>query len=317
MEDPELRVIANFVTIAESPSLASAAKKLGLSQPAVTRQIQNLESRFGAALLKRRSSGVLLTRFGKRILTRASDFVNEFEDLVQTAQAQARAQRHELKVGSDFAPFAGVLVSSEESALNQRPGLRVQHHDLSPANSINALLDRQIDLLATSNVPTPKQYEKLNNELWMLRGVTAVIPRDHPLSNLTKLNISDFAGVPVVVPSEVSHPGFLRDLRDAFSRAGLELNVAQIASSDLTLMNYANYGLGIALVVGMVESVRKPSLNCRPVGGINVSRPRRLEVLWRSEDDHNEDIQSLRQEIGASLDKFIAHTSRSQNGTNR
>ncbi|MEM0896871.1 MAG: LysR family transcriptional regulator [Verrucomicrobiota bacterium] len=306
MEDPELRVLANFVTIAESPSLASAAKKLGLSQPAVTRQIQNLESRFGAALLKRRSSGVLLTHFGERILGRASDFVHEFEDLVQTAQAQARAQRHELKVGSDFAPFASVLVASEESALHEHPGLRLQHHDISPTNSIDALLDRQIDLLATSRNPTPQQYELLHNELWMLRGVTAIIPDDHPLSAMPRLNISDFDRVPVVVPSDMAHPGFLRDIRGAFSRAGLNLNVAQIASSDMTLMNYANYGLGIALVVGLVESVNKKSLVCRPVGGINVTKPRRLEVLWRSEDDSNEDIQALRRHIGSSLDQFIS-----------
>ena len=307
MEDPELRVLANFVTIARSPSLAAAAKKLGVSQPAITRQIQNLEAKFGAPLLKRRSSGILLTRFGERILTRATEFVSEFEDLVQTAQAKARAQRHELNIGSDFAPFSGVLVSAEVAARNEMPTLKTRIHDLSPRSSIDSLLDHEIDLLVTSQSPTPEHYEQLDAELWMLRGITAIMHSDHPFASRQKLSLADLGGVPVVVPSEAAHPRFLRDLREAFARAKQELIVAQIASTDLTLMNYANYGLGIALVVGLVESLCKDSLVCRPVEGITVSRPRRLEVLWRA-DDSNGDIHCLKRHLADSLREIVGNT---------
>eukprot|EP01031_Cornospumella_fuschlensis_P006796 gene6796-8452_t len=68
---PKSRHLRDFIAIAHSRSLRAAATSLGLTQPAISRSLQELEEELGVPLFERHARGVLLTPAGEKFLVRA------------------------------------------------------------------------------------------------------------------------------------------------------------------------------------------------------------------------------------------------------
>src|SRR4051812_19258317 len=85
----KLNQIRDFVTMVETGSMSSAAKRLGVSQPSLTKSLRSLEAELQVPLLQRTARGVVLTRFGERFFARAkvarSELAKGVEELGQLA----------------------------------------------------------------------------------------------------------------------------------------------------------------------------------------------------------------------------------------
>ena len=77
----KLNQLRNVVIVAERGSLRSAARELGISQPAITRSIQELEHELGATLFERQGTGMVLTAVGRAVLRRAEGIHSDMERL--------------------------------------------------------------------------------------------------------------------------------------------------------------------------------------------------------------------------------------------
>ena len=87
----ELRHLRYFIGVAEEENVSRAALKLHLSQPALSRQIRDLEDELGFLLLERSAKSVRLTEAGRAFLTEARAVLQRTEDAVKTARAIARS----------------------------------------------------------------------------------------------------------------------------------------------------------------------------------------------------------------------------------
>ena len=87
-----LNQIRNVVAIAERGSLRSAARALGVTQPAVTRSIRELEHELGVTLFERKATGMVLTSLGDAFVRRASGIQHEVER-VRSEMDQLRGER--------------------------------------------------------------------------------------------------------------------------------------------------------------------------------------------------------------------------------
>jgi len=98
----ELRHLRYFVAAAEMENVSRAALKLHVSQPALSRQIRDLEEELGFLLLERTAKAVKLTEAGRIFLEEARAVLERAEAAVRAARAVATGQREELHVG--YAP---------------------------------------------------------------------------------------------------------------------------------------------------------------------------------------------------------------------
>src|SRR5204863_6182 len=98
----ELRHLRYFIGVAEEENVSRAALKLHVSQPALSRQIRDLEEELGFLLLERSAKSVRLTEAGRAFLTEARAVLQRAEDAVKAARAIATGGRGELHVG--YAP---------------------------------------------------------------------------------------------------------------------------------------------------------------------------------------------------------------------
>jgi DNA-binding transcriptional LysR family regulator len=105
----ELRHLRYFVAVAEMENVSRAALKLHVSQPALSRQIRDLEDEIGFGLLERTPKSVRLTEAGDAFLNDARTLLQHADEAVQKARAIASAGPTELHVGYSPTPFAEIL----------------------------------------------------------------------------------------------------------------------------------------------------------------------------------------------------------------
>jgi DNA-binding transcriptional LysR family regulator len=104
----ELRHLRYFVAVAETENVSRAALRLHVSQPALSRQIRDLEEEIGFLLLARTAKSVRLTAAGRTFLADARVVLQRVEEAVEAARAVATGQHGELHVG--YAPSSTVRI---------------------------------------------------------------------------------------------------------------------------------------------------------------------------------------------------------------
>ena len=105
----ELRHLRYFVAVGEALNFTRAAAQLRIAQPALSRQVQDLEDEIGVDLLKRSPRGVTITAEGKLFLEEAREVLQRTDESVEKVRALARGEYGELHVGYAPSPTAEIL----------------------------------------------------------------------------------------------------------------------------------------------------------------------------------------------------------------
>ena len=105
----ELRHLRYFLAVAEELSFTKAAAKLHIAQPALGRQVQDVEDEIGVDLLSRSPRGVTLTAEGKLFLAEVRELLKRCDESVEKVRALARGEYGELHIGYVAIPTVEIL----------------------------------------------------------------------------------------------------------------------------------------------------------------------------------------------------------------
>src|SRR5438477_6945267 len=141
----ELRHLRYFVAVAEMENVSRAALKLHVSQPALSRQIRDLEDEIGFCLLERTAKSVRLTDAGRAFLRDARALLQQADEAVKKARAIAGAEPTELKVGYSPAATARILPATLRAYQRVMPKAHVKLHDWSNEENVAGLRDGRLN----------------------------------------------------------------------------------------------------------------------------------------------------------------------------
>lgn len=194
--------LITFSHVAEHQNISHAAVVLHLSQPAVSGQLQALQTSFGEPLYHRQGRGIALTPAGQRLVVIA----NQIRDAMRQARAQkSAAQALEtglLRIGASTTPASYLLPEVVARFRRQHPGVAVQ---LVTGNT-SEILTRipELDLAVIEGEPDTNQLAKYTAIRWQTDEVVAVLRRDHPLAARSCLKLSDLADQSLVMREDGS-----------------------------------------------------------------------------------------------------------------
>src|SRR5450432_1326353 len=165
----ELRHLRYFAAVAAHGSFNRAAATLNLTQPALSRQVKDLEEELGVRLLVRGKNAVTLTDAGEVFYEEARDLLARADKAMQRVRGEGRDEV--LRVGYAPSVTAGIMPGALEKFQAATPGVRIELADLS-SREMNALANAgQLDLLITPDVSA----SDLRDFQWTeLRRVNAV-----------------------------------------------------------------------------------------------------------------------------------------------
>lgn len=198
--------LRSFIVVLKEGSLNRAATRLRLSQPALSRQMQALESEVGGRLLERTSAGVRPTDAGHLLAKRAEALIADYEAALTEARRLAQGEKSELKIG--------YLASAAQSLLNPalitfrslHPEVKVRLLDLSPGEQIEALRRGEIDIALIGQEGKIASHDFYTRKLVTL-PVLAILPADHPLAIREKIELIELRKERFVSAPEHDMPG--------------------------------------------------------------------------------------------------------------
>src|SRR5436189_1564828 len=200
----ELRHLRYFIGVAEEENVSRAALKLHVSQPALSRQIRDLEDELGFLLLERSAKSVRLTDAGRACLIEARAVLQRADDAVKAARAVADGAS-ELHVGYAPSLTARLLPATLRAFQSESPRRRVRLHDLSTEEMLAGLREDELQLAFVAR-PTSAMLRGLRFEELTRDPVCLAVAVNHPLARRRTVTLADAAREPLIVYSRKEYP---------------------------------------------------------------------------------------------------------------
>lgn len=254
----ELRHLRYFVAVAEMLNFTKAAARLRLAQPALSRQVSDLEEELGVDLLKRTSHGVILTEEGKLFLRESQAILQRAGESVTKVRALARGEFGEIQMG--YVPPLDLHILPRALAEFQRttPGVKVVLHDLGTDELCRELQKGSLHLALmmqpSEESTTGMEFEEIGRYPFFV----AMAP-GHLLAKRKSLSLETIAQMPLVVLDRRRNSEFHRILKRVF--APLRPNIATETDSVNSLITE----IGIGKCVAVVSELFKEAIGRRLV----------------------------------------------------
>jgi DNA-binding transcriptional LysR family regulator len=237
----ELRHLRYFVAIVDAGGVSRAAAQLAISQPALSRQIRDLETQLGVSLFDRRAGRLLLTGGGEDLLARCRELLRGAESLRERAHALRRGDAGVIKVGVAPLTLESLLPPFLAHYQQDHPKVDVRLVEDSPSR-LWARLERGELNLAISF----PGHEGLGSRLLFPVLALGLMSAAHRLARRTSLDISELMGERLLVPGRQY---LTRQWFDtACQRDHLRPIVALESTAPHALIALAKVGYGIAVV---------------------------------------------------------------------
>src|SRR6266496_2183179 len=286
--DVDTRLLRYFAAVAEEGNLTRAAERLFVSQPALTKQIKQLEALLGVRLFTRSWAGMALTEPGLALAARVPALLTTWDTVLRETKSVASRAARVLRVG-----FLGSAANEATPDIIAaftacRPGWRVEMHQASWGNPAAGLEHGDVDA-GLLRLPFPGQ-ETLRVEVLLTEPRCVALPTAHPLASRTSIPFEALSGEPfIAAPAET---GAWRDYWLATdARGGQPARIGAVTDQpDAWLSAIAN-GYGVALAPeSAARFYARPGITYRPVTGIP---PSQVGVVWSPTDDENPVIQDF------------------------
>jgi DNA-binding transcriptional LysR family regulator len=286
--DVDTRLLRYFAAVAAEGNLTRAAERLFVSQPALTKQIRQLESQLGVRLFTRSRAGMTLTPAGQALADRTPAVLAAWDEALRETKAAASRAAQVLRVG--FMSSAANEATQEIIAAfgRCRPGWRVDLQQAAWSDPTAGLASGEVDA-ALLRLPFPGQ-DDVRIEVLLTEPRWVALPAAHPLADRDQIPFRELWDEPFVAAPEET--GWWRDYWLAIGeREGHPVRIGYVTDQpDAWLTAIAN-GYGIALAPeSAARYYARPGITYRPVTGIS---PSQAGVAWPPANDADPVVQDF------------------------
>ena len=282
----DLRHLRSFIKVAEYGSFGRAAEELRVTQPALSRQMRDLEYDVGVQLLERVSRGVELTPAGEALNSDARAILAVVERLpAETRRAKRGSQERRCVIGCVPHPHIDTITALTVSEMESRSSrVRVGTRAVeSPAQSA-ALLSSEIDLALGFRYParTPSPPELARIPVFDDEMNQAIIAASHPLADRASVSLAELATTPFMWGPRRFFPPLYDVVMHQFELAGVVPRVEGEYAGLQTVWTFVAQGLGWSL--GWREMSHQPPQGTRMVRITDFSLPWGVDLIYRKDE---------------------------------
>ena len=214
----EIRTISYFLAAVEAGSLTAAAKRLDLTQPALTKAIRRLEDETGAALFVRGARGVVLTAFGQSFLRHARTVRSTMTDATDELDALREGRAGVVRFGAGAPWLIEIVPRAVHMFRRNFPDVRLHVRDGLAGQLWDALRETSLDL-ALMTIPDGMEEPGLSYTPLLIDEYQIIAGRRHPLRRRSHVQLEDLLDFPWVLPGPTA--ASTRRLNSIFRAAGL------------------------------------------------------------------------------------------------
>lgn len=238
-----LRQLRVFLAVAQQQNFSRAGEAVGLTQPAVSRSITDLEQQLGVQLLHRSTRDVELSDAGRLLQGRATRVLDELDAALLEVRGLATQRHGRVRVASSPTLSAHLMPECIARCARQHPGLQLQLLDRIQQGALDSVRAGEVDF---GVVIDPTEPEDLHCEAILSEPFCLVCPAEHALARRPQVHWRDLAGHPLVLLDHAS--GSRRLIDRVLEQHAADCQVVQQVGHTTTIFAMVQAGLGIAVV---------------------------------------------------------------------
>jgi DNA-binding transcriptional LysR family regulator len=286
----ELRHLRYFVVVAEELNLTRAAAKLRVAQPALSRQIRDLEDELDVSLFERTRAGVQLTRAGRAFCPRARQILAQAAEAASEARNAMGVISGRLTVGYPSGLHLNYLAPLVATFRKAHPQVEFDFFHGLPPEQFKALLDSRIDV---GFVVLPAHAEGIEQQVIWRVPFQVVLPEAHRLARRRDFVLADLRHEDFVFCTRESRPEFYDEFFRHCANAGFHPRVVQeVGGYPSNMLGLVSVGAGVSVLPYFDQVERIRGIVWRPL-----LRPR----LW-----FESALVWHRQKISRTTEEFLA-----------
>jgi DNA-binding transcriptional LysR family regulator len=257
----DLRQLKCFVTVADELNFGTAAARLSVVQPALTRTIKRFEEKIGAKLFDRDTRNVRLTPAGKKLLVEARQLLQQVERTEQIMRDTIHGRVGQLKIAyMDFVTHGFLaLILKQFNAM--RPDVRIELFGLPTADQRQVILEGKIDIAFMLG---PFSAPGISTRLLREEEMVVVMPKGHPLSKHKVLEPRHFENQKLIMGGQAAWSMYRRTIFTEFDHAGVTPVIALEAPTSSAMFSLVSAGMGITIFPEEASRSYRENLIVRP-----------------------------------------------------
>jgi DNA-binding transcriptional LysR family regulator len=258
----ELRHLRYFLAVAEELHFGRAAHRLGIVQPALSKQIVALEREIGVTLFIRSKRAVSITEAGQALYDEARNILQRVDHATDTAKLTEAGGLGSLAIGFIGPAMWNILPPLIREHRNRFPDIHFRLHELSSDMIVEQVRDGVLDVGFIRPFGHDEAVEI--RSIWT-EPFAIVIPADHPLARDEVVDLSEAANETFVLVSRAQSPGFYDQCLALCQSYGFSPLVVEEGNTGGAMFGMVAAGLGVTLVPESSNVVAWPELAFRPL----------------------------------------------------
>ena len=253
----DIRVLRYFLAVAREQSFSTAAERLFLSQPTLSRQLKELEDELGKTLLIRSNKGVTLTEEGMILRKRAEEIVDLMDKTEQEVRQNNDSVSGTVYIGAGETYAIKLIADTAHHLKTDYPDI---HYSFFSGNGTDVMEKLERGLmdfgLIFGNIDRTK-YEAIEIPLHDTWGV--LMRRDEPLAQKTSVTIADVSGLDLIIPRQPNHSTMLSEM---IAEQAPDANIVAEYNLIYNASVMVNEGMGSAITLDKLINVSGDSRLC-------------------------------------------------------
>ena len=307
----ELRHLRYFVAVADEQSFTRAAERLHISQPPLSRQIQDLEDELGTPLFERGSRPLKLNEPGRFFYSHATRLLEQAAQATRATRRVARMERR-MVIGFVASTMYGALPRLVRLFRAELPQVEIALEEMPTLDQIEALKAGRIDVgFGRVRLDDPS----IKREVLREERLVAAIPLEHTLDIPAQpILLAALENQDLLVYPRRPRPSYADQVLSLFRDQGLQPAAVHEVQEIQTALGLVAAGMGICVVPAGVSRLRPDEVVYRPLSDPQAVSP---IIMSTRMHDSNEDIVVLRGLIDRIYAEIAAARPRVEEGAQR
>ncbi len=275
----ELRHFKYFLEVAEELHFRKAAEKLFITQPGLSRQIQQLEEELGVPLFIRNKRNVALTAAGQYLQTELKGILNTLDFTLRQLKMVEAGAEGEVRIGFVGSAMQKVIPETLLEINRRFPSIHTTLTEMHNQQQLEALLHDKLDIGFVRMDYAPDQMELTTV---FEDSFSLVLPKDHPIGLHNFQDLKQFKDESFILFSSDYSQGYFNQVMSIFEENGFRPKVSHRSVHANTIFRLVENKLGIAIVPTTLQDGF--NLSVKFIELKKTSQRARLSALWKKEN---------------------------------
>jgi DNA-binding transcriptional LysR family regulator len=290
----DTQTLKNFITLAETLHFTKASGQVLMAQPALSRQIKQLEESIGVELFKRNKRNVALTKSGIYFKRAAEQTLNQLNYAIERARLIQNGEVGEIRIGYTHSVVQTILPKIIKKIQSEFPGIKTILREMNNTDQYRDLENQKLDIGFVTNPIVP---ESLKSIIFFEDIFVLVLPENHRLLKKKFKSLSAFSNEHFILPHRIDGSDYVHTVESICLDAGFLPNTVHHTASVSSALKLVEAGLGIT--IEPKASLSGQHLALKYIELNNINQKAQSAMLWNelTENEHMPILQLIRRII--------------------